>query len=157
MEDEILTKKSDASRLLKEISRFLATKDIPAFIVGGFVRDTLLGRATADIDIAVDDDALEIASKAATAFDGKFVPLDDVNLIGRVILPEGKWQIDFTAFKGDILEDLARRDFTIDAMALELDKDIAAGFSIKNIIDPFKGHTDLRRRAVKAVNDDIFR
>ena len=152
MEDEILTKKSDASRLLNEISRFLAGKKIPAFIVGGFVRDTLLGRATADIDIAVGADALEVASQAAAAFNGKFVPLDDINLIGRVVLAGEKWQIDFTAFKGNILEDLVRRDFTIDAMAVEL-KD---GFDIKDIIDPFHGQADLRRRVVRAVNYDIF-
>ncbi len=156
MEDEILAIKSDASRLLKEVNRFLAEKEIPAYIVGGFVRDILLGRATADIDIAVAADALEIASQAARALNGKFVPLDDVNLIGRVILPEEKWQIDFTAFKGNILEDLARRDFTIDAMAIELGKEITAGFNIKNIIDPFNGRADLRRRIVKAVSDTTF-
>jgi poly(A) polymerase len=156
MEDEILATKSDASRLLNEISRFLAGKKVPAFIVGGFVRDMLLGRATADIDIAVEADALEIASQAAAAFNGKFVPLDDINLIGRVVLPGGKWQIDFTSFKGDILKDLARRDFTIDAMAIELNKDIIDNFNIENLIDPFKGQADLRRRVVKAVSDDIF-
>src|SRR4030042_1459955 len=156
MEDKILAIKSDASRLLNEISRFLAEKDINAFVVGGFVRDTLLGRATADIDIAVAADALEVASKAAAAFGGKFFPLDDVNKIGRVILPDEKWQIDFTAFKGNILEDLARRDFTIDAMALELGGDITESFSIKDIIDPFHGQADLRRRVVRAVNENIF-
>ena len=152
-----MAKKSDASRLLNEISRFLAGKNIPAFIVGGFVRDMLLGRATADIDIAVAADALEVASQAAAAFNGKFVPLDDINLIGRVILPGEKWQIDFTSFQGDILKDLARRDFTIDAMAIELNKDIINNFNIKKLIDPFNGHADLRRRVVKAVNDNIFR
>jgi poly(A) polymerase len=152
MEDGILTKKSDASRLLKEISRFLAGKKIPAFIVGGFVRDTLLGRTADDIDIAVAGDALEIASQAADAFNGKSFTLDDVNLIGRVILPEGKWRIDFNAFEGNILQDLARRDFSIDAMAVELtDK-----FDIKDIIDPYHGQADLRRRVLRAFNHDIF-
>jgi poly(A) polymerase len=152
MEDKILTNKSDASRLLHEISRHLATKHIPAFIVGGFIRDTLLGRDTADIDIAVAADALDIAAEAADALDGKFVPLDDVNLVGRVIMPGGKWQIDFTTFNGDIRQDLARRDFTIDAMAIELGKDI----DIKNIIDPFNGQDDLRHRQIKAVDDRVF-
>ena len=115
-----MTIKSDASRLLHEISRFLDGKNIPSFIVGGFIRDTLLGRVTADIDIAVAADALDIAAGFAAACDGKFVPLDDINLVGRVIMPGGKWQVDFTTFKGDIRQDLARRDFTIDAMAIEL-------------------------------------
>ena len=149
--------KPDASRLLTEISRFLAEKNIPAFIVGGFVRDMLLGRDTADIDIAVGADALEVASQAAAAFGGTYVPLDDINLTGRVILPDKKRQIDFTTLKGDIRQDLARRDFTIDAMAIELNKSIKTVLDIKNIIDPFNGQGDLRRRLVRAVSDIIFR
>jgi poly(A) polymerase len=157
MENKTLTIKSDASRLLHEISRFLDGKNVPSFIVGGFIRDTLLGRVTADIDIAVAADALDIAAGFAAACDGKFVPLDDINLVGRVIVPGGKWQVDFTAFKGDIREDLARRDFTIDAMAIELGGDIGTSFNTKNLIDPFNGQVDLRRRLVRAVDDTIFR
>ncbi len=142
-----------ASRLLNEISRLLAKKHTPAYIVGGFIRDTLLGHTTADIDIAVDADALAVAVAIADALEGKSIPLDDVNLIGRVILPDGKWQIDFSTLQGDIQQDLARRDFTIDAMALEL----GADFNIKNIIDPFHGQDDLRRRSIKAVSDDVFK
>ncbi len=141
-----------ASRLLNEISRLLAKKHIPAYIVGGFIRDTLLGRPTADIDIGVDADALAVAIDVADSLDAKYVALDDINLVGRVILPDGKWQIDFSTLQGDIHQDLARRDFTIDAMALELD----AEFSAKNIIDPFHGRDDLRRRSIKAVSEIIF-
>ena len=142
-----------ASRLLNEISRLLTKKHIPAYIVGGFVRDTLLGRTTADIDIAVDADALVIATDIADALDAKFVALDDVNLVGRVIMPEGKWQIDFSTLQGDIHDDLARRDFTIDAMALEL----GADFEYKNIIDPFHGQDDLHHRLIKAVSKTTFK
>lgn len=156
-EDEILTIKSDTSRILNKISRFLAGKDFPSFIVGGFIRDTLLGRDTDDIDIAVDTDALEVASQVAVAFDGKFVFLDDINLTGRVIPPGVKYQIDFTTLQGDIRKDLARRDFTIDAMAIELGKDIATSLETKNLIDPFNGQTDLRRKLIKAVSDTVFR
>jgi poly(A) polymerase len=152
MEDRKLAIEPAASQLLSEISRLLAKKHIPAYIVGGFVRDTLLGRSTADIDIAVDADALVIGVDVADALDGKFVALDDVNLVGRVILPGGKWQIDFSTLQGDIHQDLARRDFTIDAMALEL----GAGFNTKNIIDPFHGQDDLRRRSIRAVSKAIF-
>jgi poly(A) polymerase len=154
-EDKTLTRESATSRVLDEINRFLAAKEIPAFIVGGFVRDTLLGRDTGDIDIAIDADALEVASQAAVTLSGRFVPLDDVNLIGRVILPDVKIQVDFTSFKGDILEDLARRDFTIDAMAIELKEGAVPDFS--NIIDPFNGQADLQHRTVRAVNDNVFR
>jgi poly(A) polymerase len=152
-----LTIKSDTSRILNKISKFLAGKDIPSFLVGGFIRDTLLGRDTDDIDIAVDADALEVASQVADAFDGKFVPLDDINLTGRVILPGEKYRIDFTTLQGGIREDLARRDFTIDAMAIELGEDIAARLEIKSLVDPFNGKNDLRRKLIRAVSETVFR
>jgi poly(A) polymerase len=153
MEKKLLTIKSDSSRVLNEIRRFLAGKNVLSYVVGGFIRDSLLGRATGDIDIVIDTDTLDIAIEFADAYKGKFVSLDEVNHVGRVILPDGEWQVDFTASKGDIREDLARRDFTIDAMAIEL----GAGFETKNIIDPFNGQDDLRRRLIRAVRDNIFR
>ncbi len=145
--------KSDASRLLNEISRFLADSNTPAFIVGGFVRDVLLARDTVDIDIAVGADALDTAAAVAASFNAKFVPLDDVNMVGRVIMPDGKWQIDFTTYKGDIHHDLARRDFTIDAIAIQL----APHFDTTNIIDPHNGQDDLRRRLIKAIDNNVFK
>ncbi|MHB8103970.1 MAG: CCA tRNA nucleotidyltransferase [Dehalococcoidales bacterium] len=156
MEDKILVIKPEASRLLHNISRFLAGKNVLSFIVGGFIRDALLGRETSDIDIAVAADALDIAAGLAAACNGKFVPLDDVNLVGRVIMPGGRWQVDFTTFKGDIQQDLARRDFTIDAMAIELDENVEKSFSIQNLIDPFNGQADLRSRLIRAVDESVF-
>jgi poly(A) polymerase len=152
MENLKLAMEPEASQLLTEIGRFTAKKEIPAFIVGGFVRDMLLGHATADIDIAVAADALEVARDVATALGGTYVRLDDVNRTGRVVLPDKKWQVDFTTLKQDIAHDLAQRDFTINAMAIELGKSLEVG----NIIDPFHGQEDLRRRLVSAVNDAVF-
>jgi poly(A) polymerase len=145
----------EASRLLTQISHFLASKDIPAFIVGGLVRDMLLGRDTADIDIAVDADAPAVAREAAACLGGAYVELDDVNRIGRVVLPENKWQVDFTTLQGDITQDLARRDFTIDAMAAALDKSLKT-ITVNDIIDPFNGRQDLDRRLIRAVSDSVF-
>jgi poly(A) polymerase len=152
-----LSIKPEAARLLTEISRLLAAKNIRAYIVGGFVRDALLGRATADIDIAVDEDALVIAREIAASLSGKYIPLDDINLVGRVILPGSEWFLDFTTLKGSIQEDLAHRDFTINAMAYPLTDDTTGGIIGQNIIDPFDGRRDLERRTLRAVNDDIFK
>ncbi len=148
-----MTIKSELPRVLNEIRRFLAGKNVLSYVVGGFIRDSLLGRATGDIDVALAADALDIAAEFATICDGKFIALDDINQIGRVIVPGGKWQVDFTTFSGDIQEDLARRDLTIDAMAIEL----APSFDIQNIIDPFHGQDDLHRRTIRAVSDTIFK
>ncbi|GAH45340.1 unnamed protein product [marine sediment metagenome] len=115
--------------LLARVSNFLAGQNIQAYVVGGFIRDGLLGRATADIDIAVAGDSLEIAPGVATALGGKYVLLDEVNRIGRVILASKEasatsqqWELDFSSLRGSIEQDLAQRDFTIDAMAIELNQ-----------------------------------
>ncbi len=151
MEDATLVK-PDVSRLLTRISRFLNREGIHSYVVGGFVRDTLLGRDTGDIDIAVDANALVTAAGAAADFNGKYVPLDEENGVGRVVLPGTPWQIDFSALQGDIRQDLGRRDFTIDAMARELDKP----FTNENLIDPFHGREDLRRHIIRAVSPEVF-
>jgi len=148
--------KPEAARLLTEISRLLAARNIRAYIVGGFIRDTLLGGATADIDIAVDADALEVAAGAADYYKGKYVPLDDLNLVRRVIIPDSEWHLDFTTIKGDIKEDLAHRDFTINALAYELGENFQTGIELKLVIDPFAGRRDLELKLVRALNDNIF-
>ncbi len=156
MEDLELVVKPEAARLLTKISRFLTEEGIPAYLVGGFVRDMMLGRETADIDIAVAADALSVATEVAAALNGKYIPLDEENGVGRVVLPDNKWQIDFTTFKGSIEQDLARRDFTIDAMAIELDKSFQTVLNTERLIDPFNGREDLHQGLVRAVSETVF-
>lgn len=156
MEDLRLVVKPEASRPLTRISRFLSKEGIRAYLVGGFVRDMLLGRDTVDIDIAVAADALAVARKAADGFSGKYIPLDAENGVSRVVLPGNQWQIDFTTLPGDIGADLARRDFTIDAMAIELEKKFKPVLGIEKLIDPFNGREDLRRGVVRAVSENAF-
>lgn len=147
-----------ASYLLKKISRILKEQGIESYLVGGFVRDMLLGRKTADIDIAVAADALEIARKVAAAIGGKYVLLDAGNQIGRVVAFEDKLEIDFSTLRSSIEEDLGQRDFTIDAMAMDLGK---ASFEKEHlvfpeVIDPFSGQVDLGRKVVRAVSESAF-
>ena len=147
--------------ILSKVSKLLTEQGIRSYLVGGFVRDVLLGRDTVDIDIAVAADALEVAPRIATAFGGRYVLLDEVNRVGRVILAtegatKGQWQLDFTTLKGTIEQDLAQRDFTIDAMAVnlgELDEDNAA----MQLIDPFDGWGDLSRGVIRAVSPNAFK
>jgi len=143
--------------LLTRIGDFLAEQDVEAYLVGGFVRDVLLGRDTADIDIAVASDALEIAPKVATALGGKYVLLDEANRIGRAVVSkeEGRWELDFSTFKGSIEQDLARRDFTIDAMAVDLSQLVKAHTDVQ-LIDPFNGWSDLRQGVIRAVAKTAF-
>jgi poly(A) polymerase len=174
--------------ILAKIARLLATEKKQGYIVGGFVRDLLLKRETNDIDIAVSDDATAIARKVAKEIGGKFVLLDDVNNVARVVVIEGvqpgktsrdrelrgaEWHFDFSSFGGDIRSDLARRDFTMNAMAAELSQFVTASAATKvssrksathtaekrfvlKLIDPFSGREDLRDKTVRRVSEQIF-
>ncbi len=144
----------DLLGLLAKVSVTLTQQNCPAYVVGGFVRDWLLDRQTADIDIAVGGDALNMAQEVARAIDGRYVLLDEANRVARmVIADEHLWHLDFSSFANGIQNDLARRDFTIDAMAVEL-QDLVSGSP--QIIDPFSGASDLKKRLVRAVNQRIF-
>ena len=173
----------EALLILKSVDHFLNAGQIEAYLVGGFVRDMLTGRPTADIDVAVAEDVLKIAPEMADALGGKFVLLDEANRIARIVLPRkdiipspvlGKsgdrlnsplpggetgelkpWYVDLSTFDGTIHQDLARRDFTINAMAIRL-KTFLENPAAFQLIDPFAGQEDLSRKAVKAVNDSVF-
>ena len=140
--------------ILKTVSDFLAESGINSYLVGGALRDMVLGRDTVDLDIAVEGEALEIARRAASALSGKYVPLDEVNGVARVVLA-GKphWQLDLTGIKGGIEPDLGRRDFTVCAMAVDLSR---MGNEPLPIIDPFHGLDDLKKGIIRVVADDVF-
>ncbi len=148
-----------ASSLLAVISNFLTEQNVKSYLVGGFVRDALLRRETADIDIALAADAVEIAPKVADALGGRFVLLDKVNKVCRVVVTDRKapsgerWQIDFSTFEGSIEQDLDRRDFTIDAIAVDLEELTKDDV---HLIDPFQGRADLKQGVIRAVSDTAF-
>jgi poly(A) polymerase len=146
----------DAFRLIDKINRLLSAEGIPAYLAGGFVRDWLLERDTADIDIVVGADALKIARKVAVALRGKNIPLDIENGVSRVAIPGERYHLDFTTLRGNIEQDLARRDFTVNAIALPLDENFKAEVNKPGLIDPCGGWEDLRHRILKAVDPGVF-
>ena len=144
----------DLLGLLTKVSVTLTQQNCPAYVVGGFVRDWLLDRQTADVDIAVYGDALNMAQKVAEAVDGRYVLLDEANRVARVVVAdEQMWHLDFSSFANGIQNDLARRDFTINAMAVELQGFISGS---AQLIDPFSGGSDLEKGLVRAVSPRIF-
>ena len=88
MKDSKLSIEPDVLLLLDNINRFLQAKGVRAYLVGGMVRDMLLGRDTADIDIAVAGDALKTARDVADVLGGSYVTLDRENGTGRVVLAD---------------------------------------------------------------------
>jgi poly(A) polymerase len=150
---------TEARSLLATVTDLLAGQGIKAYLVGGFVRDVVLKRDTADIDIALAADALEIAPRLAGALGGKFILLDEANRVGRVVVADraapsgGRWQLDFSSLAGGIEQDLGRRDFTIDAMAVDLSQ-LAQGDI--QLIDPFNGRADLENKIIRVVSETAF-
>jgi len=146
--------------LLKRIRGLLPSSDVDAYLVGGYIRDTLLGRKTRDIDIAVGASATEVAQGVAAALDGHYVLLDEAEGIARVVLVENdaakepQWHLDFSTIRGTIETDLSRRDFTIDAMAIDLG-DIGKR-SPPRLIDPLQGRKDLEAGLIRAVSASVF-
>ncbi|MGQ9631506.1 MAG: CCA tRNA nucleotidyltransferase [bacterium] len=117
-----------------------------AFIVGGYVRDLILGGESDDIDFAIRGDALRSAKEFADAVGGSFVLLDGDRFVARVVC--GGKQFDFAAFRGENIEDdLRGRDFTINALALN---------HRGELIDPFGGLRDLRRRVIRHISPSTF-
>ncbi|HSW58737.1 MAG TPA: HDIG domain-containing protein [Dehalococcoidales bacterium] len=149
--------------VLQKIKRFTDGRQTKAFLVGGFVRDHLLRRLTSDIDIAVTEDAPEYGKRLAGEIGGTFVLLDDINRIARVVIDTDRnsagfshFNLDFSTIQSDIKTDLARRDFSINSMAIDL-TDFLERPDQPELIDPFQGQKDLQVKIIRAVTDDIFR
>ncbi|MGH2582935.1 MAG: HD domain-containing protein [Anaerolineales bacterium] len=123
------------------------------YLVGGAVRDLLLGRATNDFDFAVPGPAIPLARRVAQKLGADFYPLDSERDAGRLLVQGSggkRATFDFVGFQGkDIDADLAARDFTINAMAIDLRNPGA-------LLDPFGGAQDLLAKVVKAVSPSVF-
>jgi tRNA nucleotidyltransferase/poly(A) polymerase len=117
-----------------------------AWFVGGAVRDQALGRPLVDVDVALRDPE-GAARKLALRVGGAPFPLSERHGAWRVVLGDGS-TIDFTPLPGSIAEDLATRDFSINA--------IAERVGSEEIVDPYDGYTDLAAKRLKAVNDSVF-
>jgi poly(A) polymerase len=162
MSNELTNPGPEILSLLRRLDEYLSGGGIESYIVGGLVRDMLLGRRTADIDIAVASDAPGVAAGVADFLGGRSVMLDDKNRIARVVLTgeneslsEKSPVIDFSSCSGTITKDLARRDFTIDAMAIDLRR-FGQDSPGMEIIDPFHGREDIEQKIVRAVDDRVF-
>ncbi len=133
--------------MLRKISNFFKTNNIKVWLVGGFLRDRLLGikqTKIIDMDFAVEGNALKLAREFSNKIGGSFLALDKKRGCARVIYKN--YILDFANLRaGSIQEDLKNRDFTINALAVEL------GSKTKEIIDPTGGLADLKLKRIKVV------
>lgn len=125
----------------------LVPSDIPVYLVGGAVRDALLQRKIHDLDFILPENAIKISRQIANRLGGAFFPLDQEFDTGRIILTSeegGRFTLDLAARRGQDLEsDLRGRDFTINAMAVDVRK-------AQEILDPLGGGVDLLNKHLRA-------
>ncbi len=152
--------------MLAAAGRGAAASGLAAFLVGGAVRDLLLGRPSKDLDVALEGAAGEVAKLAARLASGPGWSLEASHpRFGTATLfGPGGFRVDLAATRTEtyprpaalpvvaggapILEDLGRRDFTIHAMARRIGPDGSLG----PLLDPFRGQDDVVRRNVRLLH-----
>jgi tRNA nucleotidyltransferase/poly(A) polymerase len=148
----------DYSSFLEQL-RQIIPPETKAYLVGGAVRDRLLGLPVHDFDLVLAGDALQLARDVANRLGGAYYPLDIERETGRVVisLPAGKHQfIDLARMRdADIESDLRGRDFTVNAMASDIHHP-------SSLIDPLNGAADLRAQRLRtcsstSIQDDPVR
>ena len=151
-------------RLLKSVGEKADREGYSAFVVGGVVRDLILNRNNFDLDIVLEADAVLFAQEFSRAYDASLIVYKQFKT-ATLVLPDGL-KLDFaTARKehypfsaslpvvsaGSIHDDLFRRDFTINAMALSLNKK-----QFGRLRDDFHGMEDLKRKKIRILHDQSF-
>jgi len=135
--------------LQDQIIAWLAGQDQQIYLVGGCVRDRLLGRPVYDLDVAVTGDGLHLARRVANRFGGAYYPLDEARQTGRAILHDRRGEhliVDVARMRGqDLAADLADRDFAVNALAANVR-------APDEIIDLHGGLEDLRDRMIRPVS-----
>ena len=149
--------------LIKMAGQLAAERRLGIYLVGGVVRDILLGRANSDLDLVVEGDATELAESLACEVDGRLVvhrrfgtaKIRVENLTVDLAMARAETYARSGALPtvrpGSIQDDLARRDFTVNAMALRLDPG-----NFGKLVDPFNGQKDLESRLIRILHDRSF-
>jgi poly(A) polymerase len=138
--------------LLNLIKQY-AAPGTPVYLVGGAVRDHLMGLDSRDLDIAVKEGAIQLGRRVADASNGAFYVLDAKRGTARVLMNKNDEKIilDFANFRGDNIEaDLSNRDFSVNALAFHLDDPHV-------IIDPLNGQLDISSKTIRACSHSSFR
>ncbi|OGO27536.1 MAG: hypothetical protein A2W33_08245 [Chloroflexi bacterium RBG_16_52_11] len=166
--------------LMRDISAQAATLGMPIYLVGGFVRDLLLGQSGLDFDLVVEGDAIALARSLAVRYGGKVtthakfktakLDIGKWGIVNRGSSQEARAQplfpIDLITARseiykhpaalpavkmGKITDDIQRRDFTINAMAIRLD-----GNHWGELLEPLGGREDLKRGLIRVLHADSF-
>ena len=147
--------------ILKVASKIAGRSGFKIYLVGGVVRDLILGKAIFDLDIVVEPDAIRFAQRLAKHFKTQF---RRHHSFGTATVYFGKHKMDFATARKEhythwgalpkvspvtLKEDLFRRDFTINAMAVSLNKK-----DYGQLVDFYNGYTDLRKGIIRVLHAD---
>ena len=145
--------------MLKEISEVInlaKETETDVYVVGGYIRDILLKKKSLDIDLVVSEKAESFAKKLAKKINGKcFILHSDLQVYRVAVInnPDLEY-IDISLMQGkNIEDDLSRRDFTINALAVKIEN---FDNIKKNITDCFDGIKDLKKKEIKVVSKKVF-
>jgi poly(A) polymerase len=147
------------------IAGVIADDGLQAFVIGGYVRDLLIGRPSNDIDIVVLGSGIDLARKVAARIDKK-LPVSVFKNFGTAMFRYGTDEIEFVGARresysrnsrkpvvenGSLHDDQQRRDFTINALAISLNRE-----TYGQLIDPFDGLNDMDRQIIRTpLNPDV--
>ncbi|MDN3670161.1 HD domain-containing protein [Echinicola jeungdonensis] len=157
-----LENKLDQFEVIRKVGACADELGLEAYVVGGFVRDLLLKRPSKDIDFVCVGSGIKLAKKVAASFDQQ-VPLSVFKNFGTAMIKLEDWELEFVGARkesyrqdsrkpivedGTLKEDQERRDFTINAMAISINKE-----SYGELVDPFDGVKDLKRKIIRTPLD----
>ncbi|SDI54689.1 CBS domain-containing protein [Natribacillus halophilus] len=155
---------TDNYHLLKTIGQIADEEHVDAYLIGGIVRDFLLQRENEDIDIMIEGDGIAFAEAAARRLGGKLYTHESFQT-AKILLESGK-SIDIASARAEyydapsslpsvtfsnLHEDLYRRDFTFNALAIQLNE-----VSFGRLIDPFGGEEDLQKGNIRVLHNLSF-
>ncbi len=150
--------KLDELEIFGKVAKASEALGIKSYVVGGYVRDLILGRPSKDIDFTCVGSGISLAQEVAKSFD-QHVPLSVFKNFGTAMLKLDDWEVEFVGARkesyrlesrkpivedGTLEEDLERRDFTINAMAISLNPE-----DYGDLVDPFDGLGDIKRKTIK--------
>ncbi|MCK5179416.1 MAG: CCA tRNA nucleotidyltransferase, partial [Candidatus Omnitrophica bacterium] len=145
---------------LKTIHDIAKQKKVSVYLVGGFLRDFLLGTQKKDLDFAVEKNALDVALAFSKKIKGAYVLLDEARGCARVAkkIKGALYTFDFADFRDKTFEgDLARRDFTINTLSVDLSKVKAKTELADALMDVKRGIKDITDKRIKRVSVRAFK
>jgi poly(A) polymerase/tRNA nucleotidyltransferase (CCA-adding enzyme) len=182
VKETTFTTKIKLPSYLRYVARVLIKEGFEAYLVGGAIRDIIIGREPGDYEIATNakpEEVLESFPKAVSTGirfgtvvvlspdnEGENVPVEVTTFRSEEKYTDGRWPSE-VKFESSINKDLGRRDFTINAFAVDLSQNGLSNLSRKisledegkewEVVDLFDGRKDIEDKIIRAVGDPVER